>query len=124
MMGIQREAVITEFNFCPTVVCLGGSNMGKSLSASKGLEIISPNASSVLEFEHITAADLRNIVFTQLNIPVVLHDPDSPEVIEVLVKETYDDKTSCYCGNRIVPCCSAIITCNYDFFVAFRKKAT
>ena len=119
-MGVHHQAVVENFHECPAVICVGQPNTGKTLCTSNSMELISSNASTVLEFKRITVSDLRSKVFGRHNIPVLLHDPDEVEVLHALVEETYEalQVTSRY--ERVIPGSSAIVTCNPDYLKKFR----
>ena len=120
IMGLHQKSVITAFHQCPTVICLGKSNTGKTMCTTVSMGLISKDMSLELEHTEITEASLRKDIFGRFNLPTLLHDPKDPEVLKVLVENTYEAKVLRNCRGRVVPGSSAIVTCNPDFLSKFR----
>ena len=111
------------FNRCPTVVCVGDPNSGKTLCSSKSFDLIADrgNSTAKLEFERMSAASLRKDVFARQNVPVLIHDPPSFEFLKTVFEEAYDSQLYSDCGTTIRPGTSAVITCNEDYLGDFLR---
>jgi hypothetical protein len=73
---------------------------------------LAPN-SDLLEQKRPTPSSLRED-FASQNLPVLLHDPESAEVLKVLVEETYESKAVRGNRARVVPHCTVIVALNDD----------
>ena len=119
-MGLHYKSVMETFKRCPTVVCLGEPSSGKGLCTSVSMGLITKDMSLELEHKSITVAALRKDVFSRFNLPALLHNPTSPEVLKVLAEERYESKVVRNCRGRVVPGSPAIVTCNSDYLSQFR----
>jgi hypothetical protein len=119
-MGIHCQVVAEVYHTCPTTVAVGETNTGKTLTTTTLAHIISPDASKVLEYQSITPAILRQEVFAKQSLPVICHDPSCPEILRILVEETFDPKTVRKTGENVLPSCTAIVSCNDDFLAEAR----
>ena len=116
-MGLHYSFVMRLFKKCPTIICLGATHTGKTLCASKALDLIAVDGAKLLEYQRTSEAKLRKL-FSQ-NLPMLIHDPDSPETLKILAEETYENKAISDVRQRIIPGSLAIVTCNFDYLSQF-----
>ncbi len=119
-MGLHYNTVVDNFKHCPTLVCVGATSSGKTLCTMKAMDLIAVDGAKKLEYISISIASLRTEVFKRRHLPVLLHDPASPEVLKALAEETYERKPISNYREQILPGSSAIVTCNADYLSAFR----
>ena len=119
-MGLHYKRVLKDYGCCPTLVCVGATNCGKSISASKALDFLATNCSKILESSKITTSALRSKIFTRQNLPIVVHDPEEVGVLKAISEDTFDGKASINCRETVVPGSCGIVTCNDIYLAEFR----
>jgi hypothetical protein len=120
LMGVHYKNVMDHFKRCPTVVCFGNTNCGKTLAISKSAELFATNASKILENKSVTTSAARQN-YTKQTFPTLLHDPASVEVVKGAIEETYEQKAIETAKERMLPHGSVIVSCNKDFFIQMRN---